>query len=480
MSKAVVTDNIAYIPGSGVSVFFKPAAATVSNNYGVATALPIQKMSTMLDVAMWGEDNRFPQNIEKQLAYCGMAKSALAWKAKALWGNGIIPVKITGQNDDGTEKVELLPNEGAYKPVYKFINNRKFARFYLEFYMDWAWYENCFPEVILSNDGKTITGLVHQESCDCRFKQMGENGKIDTVYLSKLWGMPQDQYVKFDGKAVIKGITKSTLVTAVDNKYVKQLRAIDMYNPVEDLKKAAKEMESKKYKSVILPVNFPSPNKTYYQLAAWDGSRLSGWLEIATKIPSMMVAIYNNAFNVKYHIEIPENYMAKRVGTEIWAKMDRDQRRVERAKLIQEMEDFLKGSENAGSSLVTWFDSNEMTGTEVDRVKITSIDSKSNVEKDLLTSASANSEILFSMGLNPDILGAGIPGGAYGGNKGGSNIREGKLIYDSLLHLERQVTMEPLYLVKEYNGWPEEVEFRHRDIVLTTLDKGTGSEKKVS
>jgi hypothetical protein len=477
---AEVFDNIGYVEGAEASVYFAPPPAIATSNYGVATSLAIKKLTTTLDVAPWGEDNRFPQNIEKQLAYCGMAKAALAWKAKALWGNGIIPVIPDGEDENAKEKFKIPPNSGKYVDVYKFINSRRFVRFYLEFYMDWAWFENCFPELILSNDGTKITGMVHQESSDCRFKQMDENGKLNTIYLSKLWGMPQDQFVKFDGKAVVKGIAANPLLTQVDNKYIKQLRAIDMYNPIEDLTKAAAEMKNKKYKSVILPVNFPSPNKTYYQLPAWDGSRLSGWLEIATKIPAMMVAMYKNSFQIKHHIEIPEIYMEKRVGTEVWRKLDNDGKRKERKKLLDEIGDFLKGTDNAGSALITYFETTEHDHAEYGRVKITAIDNKNQIDKELLTSASANSEILFSMGLNPDILGAGIPGGAYGGNKGGSNIREGKLIYDSMLHLEREVTLEPLYVVKEYNKWPEEIQFRHRDIVLTTLDKGTGSEKKIS
>ena len=36
------------------------------------------------------------------------------------------------------------------------------------------------------------------------------------------------------------------------------------------------------------------------------------------------------------------------------------------------------------------------------------------------------------------------------------------------------------YLVRDYNEWGDDIQFRHRDTVLTTLDKGKGTEKVVS
>ncbi|MCD7851891.1 MAG: hypothetical protein LUH63_20515 [Parabacteroides sp.] len=37
----------------------------------------------------------------------------------------------------------------------------------------------------------------------------------------------------------------------------------------------------------------------------------------------------------------------------------------------------------------------------------------------------------------------------------------------------------PLYLAKEINGWDSSIEFGVKNIMLTTLDKNTGSEKSI-
>jgi len=70
---------------------------------------------------------------------------------------------------------------------------------------------------------------------------------------------------------------------------------------VESLKKIADKLRSARkasdFKSAILPVNFPSVNKTYYQIPSWDGARLGGWVEIACKVPSLIKTLYNKAFS---------------------------------------------------------------------------------------------------------------------------------------------------------------------------------------
>lgn len=481
-------DNIAYLEGSNASVFFAAKGGEFPSSTG-GTPLVVSKLINALEVAPWGEDNRFPQNIADLMDYCGVGKSGLDIKARSLWGSGIIPGKVTGYEDGGNkEKFEPL-DRVKYKQVYDFIEARWFYRFWVEFLRDWAWYGNCFPEMILSNDGKSIARMVHQESCDCRFKQMNDSGAITTVFLSKLWGMSKDQFVKFDPDKALKGLQRDNInLTEVDNKFLKAIDAIDMYDAVNSLRSIADTFKGKKgLKSAILPVNYPSHNKTYYQLPDWDGARLSGWIEIAGKIPAMFKAIYNKAFNIKYHIQIPWLYFENKYGDK-WKAANVEEKR----KLIQTelevMDKFLAGSDKAYTSFVSMFNVDPVDRKEYAKIEIKPVEHNNSYDKDLVASQAANSEILFSMGINPDIVGVGAPGGPYSGSSGsGSNIREAKLVYDAGLGLEREVILEPLYLVRDYNRivgeqdvWEEDIRFKFRDTVLTTLDQGSGTQKVVS
>ena len=424
------------------------------------------------------KENCIPENIVKEVDSSGVAKRAIAFRSAALLGRGLRAGIVAGVDpktgDEIIEPVEL----SKYPEVEDFMyENDNLTRFYTEFLLDLTGFRNCFPERILSKDGKKIKQWVHQESCDCRFKQMNEKGVIDTVYLSKLWSATSDQFVKYK-----KSLTTSTSgkhnLNHIDGVYLKQLPALDMYDPVQSLRGLA----GSKKRNFILPVNMPSFNKTYYQLAEWDGARYSGWLQIASKIPSMLMALYENAFNLLWHIEIPETYFAKKFGDEVWEGMDKEKRDAARMEVLQNMSKYLAGEDNTGKALITYFDIDRQTKQELGHVKITPLEKKVNVEKELMTSAVANSETLFAFGVDPTLMGASMPGGGLysGGSGSGSDKREAWLIFDNLLYPERQIALEPLKLTQRYNGWDKKLRFYFASIVLTTLDKNTGTEKKLS
>ncbi len=499
-SEIHIAGPVAFMEQSASAVYFSKAstnAGTFQGGDGSGTAAPIKKLQNNLNLAYWGEDNRFPQNIEQQMAYCGVGKSALDWKARALYGAGIIPGKVIDYEDGGKTEIfqplDRKKNRKKYKAVYDFLEHRRTQRFFLEYLQDWTWFFNCFPEACLSNDGKTITHFVHQESCDSRYKNMNDNGVIDTVYLSKLWGAAADQYAKFDPAKKMRGLIDNPKDPALlDSKYLKAVDCVDMYSQVNSLKAIAEKQVKKKkptdFKSAIVPVNYPSVNKTYYQIPYWDGARLGGWIEIASKIPSLIKTLYNKAFRIKHHIEIPETYFDQKFGFEKWNAMNEAEQLSEKKKLLKDMDQFLSGEENAYKTFVSFFQIDNHDHKEYGQVKITAIEDKSNLDKELITQSAADVEILIAMQVHPSLFSAGMTGSMYrSGGGSGSDIREAYLVYNALLNLERKVMLEPLYVMRDYNRevgevseWEDDIEFRVRDTVLTTLDQGKGTTKVVS
>jgi hypothetical protein len=81
--------------------------------------------------------------------------------------------------------------------------------------------------------------------------------------------------------------------------------------------------------------------------------------------------------------------------------------------------------------------------------------------------------------VNPNVLGAGMPGGAYAGNQGGSNIREAFLVNVANAWIDRQNLLDPLEIFMRLNGLPK-CELRFRNTILTTLDTGAGTKKVLS
>lgn len=474
---------VAFLSQSQSAVFFSKGTTPTSSSKQTGTASVIRKVQTDNDIAFWGEDNRFPQNIEQHLAYCGIAKAGLDWKARMLYGNGIV-AGTTALKEVGDGKFEEIftPLPDSNKVVHNFLNDRRLFRFWLEYLQDWVWFGNCFPEVILSNDAKRITGLVHQESCDSRFSQMDENGCMRNIFLSKLWGASENQYARFDPKKPIKGLRNNPQnIAEFEKNYLKKLDCIDMYDPIQSLKGIAAELQDKDgLKSAILPTNYPSPNKTYYQVPAWDGARLSGWIEIASKIPSMLKALFTKAFSIRYHIEVPQTFFIDRYGVEGWAALGAEGQAAAKSALLKEMDDALSGDENAYKSFITFYGITPQDKKEYGKIIINEVKDPTNIDKELISQSAADIQTLVAMGIDPTIFGAGTIGTGQQ-RSGGSDKRESYNIYVSGLHLERQVLLEPLYVVRDYNRevggmseWAENIQFRMRDTVMTTLDKGHG------
>lgn len=449
-------------------------AVTFSNARAEGTAAPVVKtMAKDLDIFPWGHNNTFPNDIEQCLQYCSLAKAALKFKADSYYGGGLVYGKITGYNANGEELFEVA-KPGEHPDVDQFFCNNDIPQFMSGYLLDLAYYANAFPELILNKGRDKIETLAHQEACDARFGNMDLNGTISKVYLSKLWGKTAEQIVHFGGDKCIRKTLKGTdgKLTKVDNRYLYARKALSTRFPFKDLKKFA--ADSKK-PAFIYPIQFKSPNKAYYQLAHWDGALKSGWIDIACKIPQLINNLYDNGFTLRYHIEIPYEYFTKRHKD--WDLLDEDKQKEIKEDLLAQMNSFLKGSENAYKSLITFYSIDPVSRLSHDQVKITPIDSKSSINENLLTSGTANREILAAMNINSSMFGLGDAGDAYGSNQGGSSIREGKAAHDSTLTMDRHIALAPIRLIARFNGWDPELQFRWKDTVLTTRD--TGIDKKI-
>jgi hypothetical protein len=119
-------------------------------------------------------------------------------------------------------------------------------------------------------------------------------------------------------------------------------------------------------------------------------------------------------------------------------------------------------------------------GKPEEQWEIVALDNKYKSDSQVIESAVADSNILFSINVNPTVMGAGLPGaGPYAGKTGGSDIRESFLVNVALAWLDRQNILDPLETMLAYNG-VKGVELRFRNTVLTTLDAGKGTQKIVS
>lgn len=401
------------------------------------------------EVAAWGSNNDFPQQLLKKIRLNGAALSGLRVSRKAHYGSGFILAKEK-HDENGKRQIQQKCFH-EFPDINRFWKRNQMNRFWLETITDLEYFSIAFPEYVLSNDFKTINRIKRQKTADCRFEIADdETGFIQNAYISTRWADS----------------------ISLNSKYVSKVPVIDSYWSAEEVKEYCR---ANKVHNFIRPIFYPLVDESYYPKAEWHSVINSGWLDIANSIPIFKKAYLENGLNIKFHVEVSEEYFDRLYG-EDWDDFTADKRKEIRDQFVTEIDGALRDPENAGKSImsVIYKDDN---GNPLPGLKVTSIDNKLQSGAYLDDTSAGNQEILTAIGVDPSLIGAGIPGGKLGAGSG-SDKREAWFILSALMKTNRETTLEPFEFIQEYNGWDETLIGGFEDTVLTTLDKNpTGFEK---
>lgn len=416
----------------------------------------IQTVDTKLDqdftdvsgirLLSWNANNDFPQWADKIITSTGVLNTGLKFIRNFTLGQGVYACKIDGYDDKGNEILSPYPDTELQKIISSRVTRRymeRVARDYFKF--------GCgFVQTIPNEDGSKIVGLNPLNAYFCRLSERDLNGREKCVISGKWPETP--------GKGDYK-----------------TLDVLMEYDPEMDLD--IRRFEGKAKESTVMVIRDSWSNRDTYGEPIWLACFLAGWIDIAKQVPRYLQKVYKNQATWKWHIQIPYSFWDKKFPED---KFDTTKEREDAiSKYMDEIETNLLGVENAEKPLFTHYAINDVNGKVEEEWKITSLDNKSKEGDKLVTSAAANSEILFSLMINPNVLGAGMPGGTYAGNQGGSNIREAFLVNIANAWIDRQNFLDPLEIQVRYNGYPDAV-LRHRNTILTTLNTGAGTERNLS
>jgi len=396
-------------------------------------------------ISPWGDDNNFPGTAIEMINKTGVLNSGLKYIRNFTLGQGVFPVNVTGFDDKGNEKLEVINNP----EITKFLNSRIIRRYMANALRDYLKFGVAFPEILANQDGTKLVGINTINAQHCRLTE-AKNGKIEKLIIHGKWPDSPTQ-----------GVT--------------QIPVLDLYDPTAELLDL--RIQNKiKGQSFIYPVRDEWANDDYYPKPAWYSAFLAGWIAIANQVPTFLQKAYANQISWLWHVKIPYAYWDKRYPANKYKNEE------ERKTMIQgdmdKIEESLTGTENANKAIFSMYDTNAQ-GKPEEQWIIESLDNKHKEGDKLVTSAAANSEILFSLMINPNVLGAGMPGGTYAGNQGGSNIREAFLVNIANAWLDRQNILDPIEAILEFNG-VKDVQLRFRNTILTTLDTGAGTTKTIS
>lgn len=441
MSNITNYGDIAFGHGSGAAFAFgsskKEEQHTIIN--------PEDKSSG--EFAKWGDDNEYPTKFRTALNLNGTAGAALRVLRSTHYGQGF-NLFIDGVEDGKRNKT--LQSLKDHQDVNLFFRQSKMNRFWTETIADLETYYIAFPEFILSKDYNKIVSIRRQPSAKCRFEKINKSsGLIENIYFCHNW----------------------TSQTKVDSEFVSKIPAIDSWWHAEQIKEYCKK---KKIHKFIMPVFYPLMSETYYPDVDWHAVYRNGWMDVANSIPAFKKAMFENQINIKFIVHISEEYF-KRTYEADWMEFSPEKKKEIRDQLTVAIDKHLSGNENAGKSIQSIVyktsDGEWVKGIEVEAI--------ANPLKDgsyLPEATAANSEISYAMGMDPAIIGAGIPGGKLNSGSG-SDKREAFSILTSLFKTKREITLEIWNLLRDYNAWQEDLEGGFANTELTTLDKNpTGTQ----
>lgn len=446
--KILVSGNVAYLPGAKATVFLGANRPLTGRNDGEPVKeLKPEKFTDTRPWAVWGDDDLFPETVRDDVKYSIMLSRGLQSKAKMLYGSGLMTYRIE-RDDNGKENIVPFRDEQFETWAEETHLNHYLSRSVYQH----EFYNNIFPRLIFSRDKKKVNKLICEKSRYCRWEKIGQStGKISNCYVSA-W---------FD-----------QMVSPTDKDKVKTLPVINLFDDMEEV------LTNDSAHEYIYRAMYPLSNEDYYAIPAWNAARESGWVEVEKRVPELKKWMFTNQINIRFHIQIPEDYYERKFGKDQWSKWDEKQQKEKILDVLSEINNFLAGSENAYKAFVSHFGVDPISKQPLPGWKIEKIDSSNEKSEFLEDVDQANLQISYALGWDLALQESNRSGMGAGS---GSDKREAWLVYTSMLRLDRDFVLAPLYWIKKYNGWNPDLQFGFRDTVLTTLDKNpTGSQKVVS
>ena len=387
--------------------------------------------ASALPYAIWGPDNDQPQRIIDQNMQETTSAGALKFKIAAHFGKGLYWYRESISNGKEIRTPMMLKELPA--EMQEFCHNNDLQNFQYGIVSNYEWHE-FFPIQYICNAAyNKIMWVSQKRTKDIRIgKRNARTGEIPNFYLSALWPKPKEEQV-----AVIPAFDKNFPFEVANG---------------------------------IYKHGWPSVDKDYYPTPYWQ-SNLE-WVRVAMKIPRWISSNIDNSVNIKYHVEIPEQYFIDLYPDKMFPESKtacREARKQAEIDIKAEIDKCLAGADNAQKIFYTKFATDPTTNQPRPGWKINVLNNEMQDGAWLNADATAAARISSAHSVNPSLT-ALVTGSTL--NVGsGSDTRE-KFNVHMQLHtvLPRQKTLEWYDIVQRANKWPDDIKLGYRDLILDTLD----------
>lgn len=400
-----------------------------------------EDITTATNYVTAGQNDNFPNKLIEAFEKDTVLTPTVRLAATLLYGGGI----AIGQYQYVNNKRDWQPYN--YPPFWKWakataLNMQLFTILY-----DYCYFAIAYPMLTLSLDGKTIARVSTKNSRSkaCRLGRKKANGEYDEVFINPDFGT---SYFN-------KELTKS-------------LKVIPEFAGAEWLKKNAKPGAS-----YIFPIRRIDSGREYYPMPDGYSAISSGWVEIASLIAIYNKAVLKSGATFKWHIEVHPDYWPSRFGLK-WEQSSPTEKVEMMKEQVNEWKKALFGAENADAVIATAMKhvpgKNEETYS---LVKITKLDNSTNGKDGSYLNASreASQHKIIAMGMDPTLVGA-LPGDGGMGAGSGSNNRVAFNQRVLLSKADQDNVLQLMELIRDFNEWPETMEFAIDQGLITTLDAG--------
>lgn len=400
--------------------------------------------------SFWGNDNLLPNQYVFDIETCGVLNGIVDGKATFAICGGPVPVIM---KMDPTTGRKVIDKEVDDWDITMFMEmNNLFDNGYAMM-MDVVGFNFCAWRFVVDNEGKNITIVKRDDPSELRFEKEDAKGNINHVYYSANWDK----------------------VTAPNDNRVIKLPLLSYINPLKHLQ----ELVSEGKREFVYVWRKPGWGKHYYPTPNWMAAYK--WVKIAQAVPEMKAALFQNTMRLKWQVIIHEEFWENKYGAE-WTDGDEDSQQALVDKFFDEIDTWLVGMENAHKSVFSkgYRDGDGKTWTDIEFKRLEDNTTSGELLPD---SAAANTEIAITMVWNLAISGGNQKAGAYGGNEGGSNVRENGLQQTTYHEIHRNVFRKIMFIVKVFNEWHKKhpgIDFIIPATVQTTLDTGAGSKEIVT
>lgn len=455
----------AFLPGAKAVVVMSEDVGFLEDKKFTATTVTPAHGSTVVkevDFVPFGRSDKMPLEIMQKVSENTIVGSNIEFKANMAYGGGLMVCRRKRDEAGEIKLEELLPAEAP--EIFQFISDSNYLRVMQEIAADMVVFGDAFVYLSfgkrLPKDKPKVVQIWHREMCFSRISKQDEKTKQILYHgYSSQWG---DQAAPDD-----------VIVT----------RMLDRKSPLYDLKvctgmvpdPATGEKKDEGENGYTVSLNLPVPGRYYYNRPYWWSIFLD-WYQFSCAIPKFKKALLKNQMVLKYQISINAKFWGKLYQSEGISKEDKEKQAECKNRFLQQMNDFLSGEENAGKSFVSEFSYDQVTKYEEGDIVIKPLESFIKGGEYIEDSEEATNMICNTMAVHPSLKGAS-PGKSK--NINGTEARELFIIAQVLFKPLRDMMLMPLYLAKELNGWPADIEFQIPNIMLTTLDKNTGSEKSI-